>query len=166
MVSAIKLNQGTALTWKDSGGDYGITLSSLGNNAGRVGARGDLGAYPRAERWRWYAEAQWTATPTQYGALDFYAAFWDSDSPANPWGQVGSTDSALAAATVLNNLMLVGSVIVEAAAVGPFSAGGVFFAPARYISPVIYNNGAGVALSTSGTFPAFLRLTPIFDEAQ
>ena len=165
-VSPIKLNVGTTLQWKDSGGDYGITMSSLAAVTGRIGARGDLGAWPRAYRWRWYCETRWVATPAQFDSLDFYVGFWDNDTgPANPWAQVAATDSALTA-TQRNNLRFVGSVVVEAASVGPFSAGGIFESNHRYISPVLYNNSATKALAASGTFATLLRLTPVFDEAQ
>lgn len=164
--SAIKLNVGTTLQWKDSGGDYAITASSLAAVTGRIGAQGDLGAWPRAAAWRWYMEAQWVATPTADETLDLYAAFWDNDTgPAKPWAQVSASDSALTA-TQRKNLKYIGSIVVESAAVGPFSAGGVFLAPARYISPAIYNASAAKALAAVGTFPFLLRLTPIFPENQ
>lgn len=167
MTNAIKQNVGTTLTWKDSGGDYAITASSLAALAGRVGARGDLGAWPRASLWRWYLETAWVSNPIQNETLDFYLSCWDNDTgPANPWGQVGATDSALAASTVRANLALIGSVTVEAATTNLYSAGGTIIIPARYISPVLFNASNGKALAAVGTTPTVLRLTPIFDEIQ
>lgn len=167
MVNLIKQNVGTTLTWKDSGGDYGITLSSLANSAGRVGAQGDLGAWPRAMRWRWYCETKWAANPTAGASLDWYLAPWDNDTgPANPWAQVGSTDSALAALTQRFNLWPIGSVVAETAGTGTFSKGGLIEnIPYRYISPVAVNVG-GAALAAVGTFPTIFRLTPVLDEIQ
>lgn len=164
--SAIKLNVGTTLVWQESGGDYGLTTSTpLAAVTGRIGARGDLGAWPRAVAWRWYLQSKWAATPTADETLDFYAAFWDNDTgPASAWAQVASTDSALTA-TQRKNLKYIGSVVVESAAVGPFSAGGVMLMPARYFSPVIYNASAAKAL-TSVANDTFLRITPIYPEAQ
>ena len=169
MASAIKLNVGTTLTWKDSGGDYALTLSALATVAARVGAVADLGAWPRAAAWRWYMECEWTSAPTIDGTLDLHMGFWDNDTgPANPWGQLPSTDTGYAAAAAglskRKNLKYIGRVVVETSAVGPFSAGGVFMAPARYCSPLVYN-AASVALATSST-KHFIRLTPIFPEGQ
>lgn len=163
--SAIKENVGTALTWKDSGGDYAITMSSLAAVSGRIGARGDLGAWPRAPRWRWYLETAWAANPVANETLDFFLALWDTDAPASPWAQVAATDSALTA-TQRQNLKFVGSAVAEAAGTGVCSGGGIIRIPARYISPVLYNASAAKALAAVGTTPTILRLTPLFDEAQ
>jgi hypothetical protein len=167
MTNAILQRAGTPIIWKDSGGDYAITASSLGALAGRVGARGDLGVWPRATTYRWYLETAWVANPVANETLDFYLSLWDNDTgPANPWAQVGATDSALAASTVRSNLLLVGSVTVEAATANLYSAGGVIVIPARYISPVLFNGSNGKALAAVGTTPTVLRLTPIYDEIQ
>lgn len=163
--SAIKENVGTTLVWKDSGGDYVITMSGLLAVTGRVGARGDLGAWPRAPRWRWYVETAWAANPVANETLDFFIAGWDSDTPANPWAQVGSGDGALVA-TQRQNLRFVGSVVAETAGTGIMSGGGIIRIPFRYISPVLYNASAAKALAVVGTTPTILRLTPLFDEAQ
>lgn len=158
---------GTPITWRDSGGTYGMTLSGLAALAGRVGARGDLGAWPRTMLYRWYIETAWASNPTANETLDFYLSLWDDEAtPANPWGQVGATDSALAASTVRSNLQLVGSVTVEAASTSKYSMGGIILIPGRYISPVLFNGSNGKALAVSGTTPTILTLTPIKDQIQ
>lgn len=164
--SAIKENVGTTLVWKDSGGDYVITMTSLAAVTGRIGARGDLGAWPRAPRWRWYLETAWAANPVANETLDFFLAGWDNDTgPASPWAQVSASDSALTA-TQRQNLRFVGSAVAETAGTGICSGGGIIRIPFRYISPVLYNASAAKALAAVATTPTLLRLTPLYDEAQ
>lgn len=166
MVNQIKQNVGTAITWRDSGGDYAITMDDLAAVTGRIGARGDLGAWPRAKRWRWYCEAAWVASPTVDQALEFYYAGWDTDTPGSPWAQVSASDSALTVAQ-LKNCFFVGAVVVQAASTAIMSAGGIIEnIPFRYISPILYNNSSTKALADVATTPVILRLTPLLDEVQ
>lgn len=166
MANLVKLNVGTTLTWKDSGGDYVITASSLAAITGRGGAVGDLGAWPHARRFRWYLETAWVANPTAGQGLELWFALWDNDTgPAMPWGQVSAADAAVTLAQ-LQNCMPAGQVIAEAAATSLYSSGGVVDLPARYVTPILYNNSTTKALAAVGTTPTILRLTPIMDEIQ
>lgn len=166
MVNQVKQNVGTAFTWRDSGGDYAITMSSLAAVSGRIGARGDLGAWPRAYRWRWYLETAWAANPVAGETLDFYLALWDTDTPGSPWAQVAATDSALTV-TQRANLWYIGSTTAETAGTGIMSTGGLIEnISTRYISPVLYNASAAKALAAVGTTPTILRITPLVDEIQ
>lgn len=160
---------GTPKTWGDSGRDYTMTLSALATVAARVGPRGDFGAFPIPIGYNWYLEAEWASAPTVDGQLEAYLGGWDDQStPANPWGQLPSTDTGYAAAAAglskRKNLLFLSGPIIETSAVGPFSAGGFVLFPFRYISPMIYNNGS-VALATSST-KHFFRLTPVYPEFQ
>jgi len=166
MVNQVKQNVGTAITWRDSGADYAITMSSLAAVTGRIGARGDLGAWPRALRWRWYLETAWAANPVAGEMLDFYLALWDTDTPGSPWANVSASDSALTASQ-RGNLWYIGSVTAESAGTGLMATGGIIEnIPTRYISPVLYNASAAKALAAVGTTPTILRLTPLLDEIQ
>lgn len=163
-------NVGATLTWRDTGGDYAMTLSSRATVAAQVGARGDLGAWPHPVWWRWYCETQWTSAPTIDGMLEWYLFGWDNDTgPANPVGQVPATDTTYAAGSAglskRKSGIFLGGPIIETSAVGPFSAGGVIMLPYRYVSPMAYNAGS-VALAAVGTFPTIFRLTPIFSAIQ
>jgi hypothetical protein len=168
-VSALFGDVGTALTWRDSGGTYAATLTALATVAARVGARGDLGAWPHAITWRWYCETQWTSAPVTDGQLEIYLGGWDEDTPASPVGQLPATDTGYAAGAAglskRKNLTFLGGPIIETSAVGPFSAGGFVVLPYRYVSPMFYNNGS-VGLAAVGTFPTVFRLTPVYPEAQ
>jgi hypothetical protein len=165
-ISNIFHDQGSTTTWRDSGGTYAITMDALAAGAGRVGARGDLGAWPHGILWRWYLETAWAANPVANETLDFFLALWDSDTPASPWAQVASTDSALSSAAQRNNLRYVGSAVAQSAGTGVMSSGGVVLIPARYISPVLYNASAAKALAAVGTTPTILRITPLYPQAQ
>ena len=168
-VSASYLDVSTTKVWADSGGDYVMTGSALATVAARVGARGDLGAWPHSGTWRWYLETEWASAPTVDGMLELYFGGWDNDTgPANPQAQMPSTDTGYAAAAAglskRKNLIFAGGVVAETSAVGPFSSSGLIVLPWRYVSPMIYNGGS-TALKTSST-STFLRLTPVFPEQQ
>lgn len=169
MANAVYGRIGTPKTWGDSGRDYTMTLSALATVAGRVGARGDFGAFPIPIGYNWYAECEWTSAPTIDGMLEWYLGGWDDQAtPANPWAQLPATDTAYAAAAAglskRKNLLLLGGPVAETSAIGPFSMGGFVPFAFRYVSPMAYNNGS-VALATS-TSKHFLRLTPVFAEIQ
>lgn len=169
MVNAVYGAIGAAKTWGDSGRDYTMTLSALATVAARVGPRGDFGAFPIPIGFNWYFETEWTSAPTIDGQCEVWLGGWDDQStPANPWGQLPSTDTGYAAAAAglskRKNLLFLGGPIIETSAVGPFSVGGFVIFPFRYVSPMVYNNGS-VALKTS-TSATFLRLTPVYAEIQ
>jgi hypothetical protein len=165
MASAELVQIGTPITWRDSGGTYGITLSSLANGAARIGARGDLSAYPNPFMYRWSFQTQWVATPTQYRGADIFFVPWDDDAtPGIAFGNIGATD---AAGTITDrfNLIYAGSVRVSAAVTTPMISGGLIELPYRYVSPFIYNDG-NAAFAASGTFASILTLTPVYREGQ
>ena len=72
MANAVYGNVGTAKVWADSGGDYTMAITALATGAGRVGPRGDFGAWPHPIGFRWYSETQWTSAPTIDGQLEWY----------------------------------------------------------------------------------------------
>lgn len=168
MAGELYLEDGTTITWQDSGGDYGMTLQNLATVAGRVGARGDLSAWPHAAFYRWYMEIEWAAAPTIDQAVELYFGGWDADTPAYPTGQLPSTDTGYAAGAAglskRKNLMLAGVVTAETAAVGPFSAGGLIALPYRYVSPMVYNGGGQALKNTANA--NFVRLTPVYTQIQ
>lgn len=169
--SAGYIDVGSTIFWGDSAQTptYTMTLTALATVAARVGARADLGAWPRPATYRWYMEAEWTSAPTIDGLLELYFAGWDNDTgPANPQAQIPATDTGYAAAAAglskRKNMLFAGGVTIETSAVGPFSSSGLIVLPWRYVSPLIYNGGS-VALATS-TSKNFLRITPVYPEQQ
>lgn len=165
MPSAELVQIGTPITWRDSGGTYAATLSSLANGAARLGARGDLSAFPNPYMYRWSLQTQWVATPTQFRSLDLFFAPWDDDAtPGIPFANVGSADAA-GTATDRYNMIYVGSVRVSAAGTGTMISGGLIELPYRYVSPFFFNDG-NAALAAVGTFASILTLTPVYREGQ
>ena len=169
MANAAYANVSTTITWGDIGATYAMTLQNLATVAARVGARGDLGAWPHSGLWRWYLEVEWVATPAAGVVAELYFGGWDNDTgPASPMGQLPATDTGYAAASAglskRFNLIPAGVVTVETAAVGPFSNGGLIALPYRYVSPFIYNGAGSNFKNTANS--AILRITPYFPEIQ
>lgn len=168
MAGEVYIEDGTAITWGDSGTTYAMTLQNLATVAGRVGARADLGAWPRPAMFRWYLEVEWASAPSVDQVVELYFGGWDTDTPGYPVAQLPSTDTSYAAAAAglskRKNLLLAGVVTAETAAVGPFSAGGLIALPYRYVSPLIYNGGGTALKNTANS--AILRLTPVYLQNQ
>jgi hypothetical protein len=158
---------GTPITWRDAAASPAPTggalqFSSLAQNALRVGARFDLGIYPRPIFLRFSCDLQWVATPTANRGAEFIFFPWDDDgTPGLDFGVVGAADATITATKRFNGRRA-GSVRVEAAAVGPFRGGDLVQWPWRYISPAIYNDGA-VALAAFATYQPTLTITPYYE---
>jgi hypothetical protein len=169
MAGEVYIEDGSTITWGDSGQTYAMTLQNLATVAARVGARGDLGAWPRPAFYRWYLEVEWASAPTIDGMVELYFGGWDNDAgPANPQAQLPATDTAYAAASAglskRKNLLFAGGAVAETSAVGPFSASGLIALPFRYVSPFVYNGGSTALKNTSNA--CVLRLTPIYSQVQ
>lgn len=169
MTNAVYIEDGATITWQDSSGTYTMTLQNLATVAGRVGARADLGAWPRPLVWRWYMEVEWATAPTIDQAVELYFGGWDNDTgPASPQAQLPSTDTSYAAAAAglskRKNLLMAGQVVAETAAVGPFSNSGLIALPFRYVSPMVYNGGSTALKNTANA--NFVRLTPVYPDIQ
>ena len=169
MTNAVYIEDGSVITWGDSGATYTMTLQNLATVAARVGARADLGAWPRPLVYRWYLEIEWASAPTIDLAVELYFGGWDNDTgPASPQAQLPATDTSYAAASAglskRKNLILAGTVVTETSAVGPFSNSGLIALPFRYVSPLIYNGGNQALKNTANA--CTLRLTPVFPDIQ
>jgi hypothetical protein len=169
MAGEVYVEDGATITWGDSGQTYTMTLQNLATVAGRVGARADLGAWPRPLFFRWHLDVEWATAPTIDQAVELYFGGWDNDTgPANPQGQLPATDTGYAAGNAglskRKNLFFAGVVTAETAAVGPFSNSDIIRLPNRYVSPMIYNGG-GTALKNTAN-ACVLRLTPIYSQVQ
>lgn len=163
MANKIYLQEETAKTFKDSGGDVTFTLASLANGAGRISAQLDLGAAPRAERYLVMVEVKAAASLTlSVEVARLYMARGDGTDIDGP---VGTSDAAIAAETrFTSNLKYVGSVIADQAAVGPFNRTFVISCQSRYLSFGIWNPSGQAFSSTGGD--CFVKVTPIPDEIQ
>lgn len=169
-VVPVYLNSGALITWGDgAGADCDFGLSALASGTARVGEQVDLGAGARPATWLWQGEAQWASAPTVDQVIEIYLALWADDANALlPAGQVPASDtgyaSGAAGVSKFKNLLFLGVITAETAAVGPFSAIGEVRIPTRYVSP-FWINRATPALATSTTLHRF-RLAPKWPEGQ
>lgn len=169
MTNPVYVEDGSVITWQDSGGTYTMTLQNLATVAARVGARADLGAWPRPPMFRWYVETEWATAPASGNGLELWFAGWDNDTgPASPQAQVPATDTGYAAGAAglskRRNMIYGGVVTAETAAVGPFSNSGLVLLPYRYVSPLVYNGGTTGLKNTANA--TFIRLTPVYPDIQ
>jgi len=163
MANKVYINEETAKTWTDSGGDYTIDLGSLASDGVRVGAQGDLGAAPRADQYGWkLVITGFQTTPSSVGeTVDLYLAFSDG---TNIDGDVGTSDAA-GSTDDLPNLLFLGAASTQDTTSGQnLIISGTCQILQRYVSPVIHNQ-VGVALNGLTDAHKFI-LTPIPPEVQ
>ncbi len=171
MANEILVKVGTSLTWQASGGDYAITLASIGVNAARQGAKGDLTAL-RAARFAMTVRINMNVAPTAGNVIEFY---WASSPSATAGtendGAASGTNAAYTGSAggsvdeTKRQLLWVGNLILT-----PDSdtvvqqTTFVFSAPHRYGMPVLVNK-ADQILEGDDTDHQ-IEVTPIIDEVQ
>jgi hypothetical protein len=153
-MAAINQTQGTTVTWTSAGGDETLDLTSLANAAGRQGDGHDFGAtFP--ERVRIELTVDFASAPSAGLAINVYWA--SSDDGTNYDGEASGSDAAFALADCAR-LHYVGS-LVASNDTDPQRASWVFFLPARYGVPVVWN-ASGQALTATGT-DQIVTVTPL-----
>lgn len=167
MANQVKINIGTVVTFLSTGGTVLFTPTSLAQNAARVSAQWDRGAYPLPLRYEWRAKAKAAATVVLGDPLvDIYLATADNATSGYQDGIAGGSDAALTPIDKTRNMQWCGSLITEATAAGAVNGSGVIEIVARYVSVVFVNRlSTAVALSATATDMGF-QLTPILDEIQ
>ncbi len=162
MANLILQNEGTILSWKDSGGDYVITLNNLATVSGRQGARHDFTAGARAHRFAWRLGVEFETAPVVGEFVGIYSKTSDGTDPDN---DDGTGDAAVSAEDKLRNLIQIGSLVVdEAAADVQMAASGFILLPHRYFQPVIWNFAADNLQATANI--SVFTLTPVPLEIQ
>lgn len=161
---------GTDITWLSSTGSEVLTLTSLGAGAGRQGAQHDFGDITTAREmlFDWHAFVQFGATPVLDETVDIYWKGFAAQSSTRGMNDDGTGDAALSAEDKLKNLIYLGSIIVDEAAVDiemtAFNKGDPIWIPHRYGMPVFFNNTADVLTATA--LEHGFTLTPITPQAQ
>lgn len=162
MPNNIMVEDGTAIVWTSSGGDLAITLTSLANNAGRIGAVHDRGA-TRSRRLRFEFQVDFGTSPTKGTTVDLYLA---TSADNTSWdGGTSPTNAALGSVDTLPQYVYVGSIILDDITSPMQRASFEIELSARYIAPVVYNNGSGQSLTATGT-DQIIKMIPIVDEIQ
>lgn len=152
---------GTALSWKSSGGDYAITLTSLVNAAARQGAKGDLTAY-WAQRWAVILKSAVGSAATNGNMLELYWAGSPSATAAtdNPGGADGTDNSFGTPGEYKLQLLPIGNLVLSNnAGTGVQTQMFEFYPRLRYGMPVLVNSSGQTLSSTAGNHE--IRLIPI-----
>lgn len=161
MANKIYNHPETAITWRASGGDLVLTLTSLGTSAGRQGAAKDFGSTTARSRrfvWRAFVKLASSPTPTVGDVIDIYVKTGDGTHRDN---DDGTGDLALSHVDKLNNLRWIGAIIIDEASATPeFSASGVIEVDAQEFFPVIYNGTNNALSSTAGDHGFDLKPVP------
>jgi hypothetical protein len=152
----------TALTFKDSGGDYVLSLQNKTYQAGQISARVDRGTGSKPRVYQWRAVIQWETNPS----VGEYAEILIAESDGtNVDGNVGSVDAALTSGQK-SNLKLIGIVKAQTAnSATSFIASGLCEINDRYFSVGVWNNSAGANLENTAN-ASYVILTPMPDEIQ
>jgi hypothetical protein len=159
VANEILVKQGTDIVWTSAGGDEVITLTSLADGAGRMGEEHDFGA-TFAARYRVSIELDFNAAPTAGLLVDL---FWSSSHDGTDYdAECTGADAAFAIADRFR-LHYIGSLVCTNDT-DPQRQSWVFFLPARYGLPVVYNQ-SGQALTNVGT-DQIITVTPLIDEIQ
>ena len=160
MTNDMLLTQGTIVTWTSAGGDETLTMTSMATAVGRQGDEHDFGAtFPARVRIELLLD--FNAAPTAGLTADVY---WSSsDDGTNYDGECTGSDAAYSTVADLRRLHYVGS-LAASNDTDPQRTSWVFFLPARYGLPVVFN-GSGQALTATGT-DQVLTVTPLVDQIQ
>jgi len=152
-----KVQRGTSIEFKASGGDAALTLTSLASDAGRQSAEYDRGTGDLDFLYEWRAYVKFATTPVVGDTLDVYLKTNDGTHYDN---DDGTADAALSAEDKLKNLRYLGSIVVDEASATPeFSASGECSIYARYIQVVVENSTADGLSATAADHGVIL--TPI-----
>lgn len=160
-----KVQQGTNLVWKKTGGGYAITLAGIANNAARQGVKGDLGA-KFARVWSVTLQINLDAAPAAGNLIEL---FWapSHDNTTFPGGADG-TDSPYMADEVdewKKQLWRIGSLPVTADADAAIQTKVFSFQPpTRYGAPVVVNkSGQAFENDDDAHRITFTPLVPVID---
>lgn len=154
LLSAFKIQPGaTPIVWKNTGGTYGLTATSLAIASGREGAKGDLGSSNTkwAQRFAVLLTSSVASTPTEGVGIELWWGASDSATAGtnNP-GNMSGTDATLTnAATLKFQLLQIGTLYLAAAlTTGVQKQWFQFYPPMRYGGPLLYN-ASGLALGST-----------------
>lgn len=163
MANKILIEDGTAIEWTQSGGDYALSLNGLTDTSARQGAKGDLSA-DRAPEYAAVVTLDFSGAPANGEPCQIYWAPSPNATAAteNPGGTTGSDAAYSDPTNDAKQLQFVGEFICINTTDDQRQ---VFkFSPAlRYGMPVIVNNsGQTMASAGNGSF----KLVPLEPEVQ
>ena len=166
MANLILQNQGTVITWDDTGTTHAFTLANLAASGnGRQGVEHDFGVAAVPQLFMWMAYVQWETNAVVGDTVDIYlktspdGAKYDNDDG-------DGTDIAVSAENKLKNLWVLGSIVAdEVALVHMQTSGGPILIGAEKVAPVFWNASADNLITPATTESGF-RLVPVPNEVQ
>ena len=159
----IYVNPGAAKTWKDSAGDFVMTMASLATAGGRIGAQWDRGAGAQPALYRWQFRWRANTAPTVGNLVRLYLAIGDDGTYIS--NGLGTADAAVASEALCGNCLPIDSVeVTEAVTTRDFVKAGLIWIRSRYVSPIVFN-ASGVSFHATSTNQEF-RLTAVPDQIQ
>ncbi len=162
MANLVLQNEGTILTWDDTGTTHAFGTNALASGAGQQGAVHDFGVGARSQRFAWRFGCEFETTPVVGEAVRIYAKTSDGTDPDN---DDGTGDIAVSAENKLLNLVQIGTLVVDEAVVDiQMAKSGFILLPHRYFMPVVWNATAD-ALQATDDINVF-TLTPVPLEIQ
>ncbi|HEV8362561.1 MAG TPA: hypothetical protein VGQ52_03505 [Gemmatimonadaceae bacterium] len=163
MANKILTAFGNLTNWQDSGASLTMTLASLANNTGRIGAQKDFGAGSIEGKYKVRVRFRANAAPTVGNVVRVYlVTAQDANFRA---GGFGTTDASITAEARLANTTFVGAVeIDEASTTKDFVAEFQVWLNSRFVSPAIWN-ASGVALHATASNNE-VAIWPVADEVQ
>lgn len=162
MANEVLQKYGTATTWTSSGGDKAMSMASLASGSARVGASLDRGA-TRSRKMVFELQVDLGTSPTKGTTVDLYLI--TSSDNTNWDGGTAPSDAALGSVDTLPQLTYVGSLVVDDITTPNQRTSFEIENGARYIAPVVHNNGTGQSFSATGT-DQIVKMTPLIDEIQ
>lgn len=160
MANQILQLQGTDRTWAASGGDEVLTLTSMANVVGRKGDGHDWGASHPA-RFRVKLKTDFAVSPTAGNTVEVYWASSEDNTDFDSATAAG--DAAFSDTDLLKQLHFIGALPADASTVSQIKSW-IFYMPARYGYPVVYNRSGQALSATAGDHE--LVFTPLTDEIQ
>lgn len=155
---------GTPKIWASSGGDYTITLNSLGTGTGREGAKGDFqdGTYGNPSFIEWWLEWAASSNPTVGQFVEFWVGESDHATAGtnNPGTLTGADASVATIADYKYQLSRVGILRLAATSAVQKASVGILVPKRRYLIPVVVNLSGLTSHATAGNF--LVKATPHF----
>ncbi len=150
--------------WILNGADPDLSMDFDTMVAGtvEVGEQWDRGKIRHlVERFKWRFTIQFEAAPVVGEIIEIYLALGDG---VNIDGEPGAV-AAAGDVNMLRNMLQIGTLAVSSVdADHTMSTSGVCLIPARYVSPVIFNNTADDPRLVGGAEATFFKLTRIDEE--
>jgi hypothetical protein len=151
----------TAKTFQDSGGDYTLSLASLGANSGRSSVLVDRGVGSVPIRYRWRAIITWATTGIVWETAEIYVSESDGSVNDSTW-----TANAAVTENSFENANYLGAVYCQMTTPATASiTSGIVILSARYYMVGVWNRSTTKTLNATANLSKVI-FTAMPDEIQ